>query len=409
MNNNKKFSIGFINTDELGLWTGEVSVYTANMAKLYRNNGHKVHLFVRNNLPIPNNLKNVYIHFIKSPKRIGLFTLLKYRFNKKLALRELYKKALFEEVQAVFNKGFIDVIDVPEKTGIAEKLFELNIPTTVSFHYADHLEKSFDEKFKETKISSLIELDEKMILSKAHSYISPSKHISNFYRKNNSISTLDSIFYVNYPFETKFFTEIEPKLSDDTINILISTRYQKRKRIDEFLEEITKTILKKSYDKKIEFTFIGLEDKKIINKIRSNPYYNKNVFYQKYVVRPKFRDQYAMANIVVFPTTSESFSYTLAESLFSKKIVIVASNSGNDELIEDGVDGFVFENDNFEHLVRILDSIISKDKLRNFISSNLSEQTQNYFNYTRVYQRSKSAYMRAMIDYNKVEEEIDEE
>ncbi len=407
--NNKKFSIGFINTDELGLWTGEVSVYTANMAKLYRNNGHKVHLFVRNNLPIPNNLQNVYIHFIKSPKRIGLFTLFKYRFNKKLALRDLYKKALFEEVKAVFDKGYIEVIDTPEKTGIAEKLFELNIPTTVSFHYGTHLEKSFDENFKETTISSLVELDEKMTLSKAHSYISPSKHIANLYRKNNSISTLDSIFYVNYPFENKFFTEIQPKLSNDTINILVSTRYEKRKRLEEFLEEITKTILTKTYDKKVEFTFVGLENRKFTNKIRSNPFYNKNIFFQKYVVRPKFRDQYAMSDIVVFPSSSESFSYTLAESLFSKKVVIVASNSGNDELIEDGVDGFIFENDNFEHLVRILDSIISKEKLREYISNNLSEQTQNYFNYSRIYQRSRSAYMRAMIDYNKVEEEFVDE
>ena len=395
--NSNKFSVGFVNGDKLGRWTGELSVYTANMAKLYRNNGHKVHLFVKNNLPIPNNLKGVYIHFVKVPKVVGLFKLFRYRFDKKLALRDLYKAELLKEVKKVYDKGFINVIDIPEKGGECQSLLDLGIPTTASFHYGKHLDFEFDDYDQSKRLNCALEYDEKQILSSADSYISPSKHISNIYRHNNSISSTDNLFQVNYPFENKFFSNVpDVDREDDTINVLISTRYAKRKGLEDFLMIITRTILSKKYPKNVKFTFVGLENKSFINLLKSNKYYNKNIFYQIYLVRPKFKELYAKSDIFILPSKSESFSYTLAEAIFSKKVVIVASDSGNDELISDGVDGFVFENENYEHLAKILDSILTKPKLREFVANTLSDVTYKRFGYAKIYNSTKKAYLKAL-------------
>jgi len=396
----KKFSIGFINCDELGFWTGELSVYSANMAKLYRNNGHKVHLFVRNHLPIPNNLKGIYIHFVKAPKKIGIFTLLKYRFNKKLALRDLYKEVLYNEVKKISDKGFIDVLDIPEKTGIGEALLKLNIPTTVSFHYGQHLEKNFEpsssqKQKKSNRIDSIIEFDEKKLLSEANSYISPSKHIADIYRKKNLIPDIELISYTKFPFEMKFFSNFDIK-DDKSINILISTRYSKKKRLEQLLIMITNTVLKQNYTKEIKFTFVGIGNPKFIKLLKSNPFYGKTIFYENYSVRPKFKDYYSNSDIIIVPTTSESFSYTVIEAIFSKRLVIVAGNSGNDELIDDGINGFVFENDNFEHLARIINSVIVNPKMRNFISENATDGLYKKFDYNKIYQTSKYAYIKAL-------------
>ncbi len=105
--------------------------------------------------------------------------------------------------------------------------------------------------------------------------------------------------------------------------------------------------------------------------------------------------------MVILPSTSESFSYTLIESLFAKKVVIVASESGNDEFINDGENGFVFQNDNFEHLSKIIDSILSKPKLRSFTSSNASKGLNSKFSYPKIYQKSKEAYIHAIEKYLK--------
>ena len=395
--NSNKFSIGFVNGDDLGHWTGELSVYTANMAKLYRNNGHKVHLFVKNNLPIPNNLKGVYIHFVKVPKVIGLLKLFRYRFNKKLALRDLYKDELLKEVKKVYEKGFIEVLDIPEKGGDSQRLLELGMPTTASFHYGKHLDFEFDDCEKNKRLNCAIEFDEKQILSTVDSYISPSKHISNIYRHNNSILSTDNLFQVNYPFENKFFSNVGDVDKDDkTINILISTRYAKRKGLEEFLRIITKTILTKKYPQEVKFTFVGIENKTFINLLKSNPFYNKNIFYQIYLVRPKFKELYAKSDIFILPSQSESFSYTLAEAIFSSKVVIAATDSGNDELISDGVDGFLFENENYEHLAKILDSLLTKPKLREFVAHSLSDVTYKRFGYGKIYNSTKKAYLKAL-------------
>lgn len=403
MDKTTKFSIGFINCDELGQWTGELSVYTANMAKLYRNKGHKVHLFVKNNLPVPNNLKGIYIHFVKSPKRVGLIRLIKYRFNKKLALRDLYKDALLQEVKSVVDKGFIDVIDIPEKTGVGEALLNLNIPKTVSLHYSYYLENEIAGR-KHSMLDSIISYDEKKVLEEADSYIAPSENIINTYRENNSISNTDIINYSLYPLENKFYLSIEPKRIENEFNILISTRYSKRKRLEEFLEIISKTILVKDYGVTVKITFVGLENKQFLNKLKNNEFYKKNIFYKNYQVRPKFAEEYSYADMVVLPSCSESFSYTLIEAMLAGNVTLVAKDSGNEEFVNDGETGFVFANNNFEHMVKIIDSIITKPKLRAFISRNAKEEVNKNFNYDKIYRKTKDAYLMAFENFEELVE-----
>lgn len=68
------------------------------------------------------------------------------------------------------------------------------------------------------------------------------------------------------------------------------------------------------------------------------------------------------ARFVMVPSTWDVFNFTCVEAMAAERPVICSNGAGASELIEDGVNGFVFENENAEALASALDRVLSLSK-----------------------------------------------
>jgi len=64
----------------------------------------------------------------------------------------------------------------------------------------------------------------------------------------------------------------------------------------------------------------------------------------------------------------EPFSITTVECLAAGMIPVLTKETGASELIEDGVNGFLFDYDDSKKLINILDELLEKKELRKNVS-----------------------------------------
>ena len=74
------------------------------------------------------------------------------------------------------------------------------------------------------------------------------------------------------------------------------------------------------------------------------------------------RQQCALFNLV--PSTWDVFNFTAVEAMSSGRPAIVSTGAGASELIEDGVNGFLFPSGDAEGLARVLDRVLSESPER---------------------------------------------
>jgi len=63
-------------------------------------------------------------------------------------------------------------------------------------------------------------------------------------------------------------------------------------------------------------------------------------------------DGFAASRTFILPNKNETFGISLIEAMGCKKAVVASNNAGPKEIIQNGVDGFLFEPDNIESLYR---------------------------------------------------------
>lgn len=89
-----------------------------------------------------------------------------------------------------------------------------------------------------------------------------------------------------------------------------------------------------------------------------------NVNFHGFVPNNEMPDLYSKADIMLFPTLSESFGFVLAESMACGTPVVALSGKGSpDEIIEDGVDGILAKDEN-DLTLRILELLGNPERLK---------------------------------------------
>ena len=86
----------------------------------------------------------------------------------------------------------------------------------------------------------------------------------------------------------------------------------------------------------------------------------------------------AQMDIFVHCSAREGLSTVNIEAMPSGSVVIATNGHSNEELIEDGIDGFLYENGNPEHLKSVLVKVISDKELRKKVSENAKIKAKKY-------------------------------
>lgn len=131
--------------------------------------------------------------------------------------------------------------------------------------------------------------------------------------------------------DLSLFKPVEKK--DDIFRVLYSGNFSIRKGSLYLLEA-----LKKIKFKNFEFMFNGTIDKNLINIFKKNKNFINYVGYQPF---NKLHKIYSQASVFVLPTIEDGFAKVILESMSCGVPVIATQNCAAEDIIENGVDGFI--------------------------------------------------------------------
>ena len=128
--------------------------------------------------------------------------------------------------------------------------------------------------------------------------------------------------------------------------------------------------LTKRYKNKIHFIIVGDETDSVTGRNYKNELIeniNRNNL-QNYFSFFEFSDEvekyFSVLDIFILTTPKESFGLVLTEAMAMAKPIIASNSGGPVEIIQDGINGFLFEPNDVEDLISKLSNLISNENLR---------------------------------------------
>jgi glycosyltransferase involved in cell wall biosynthesis len=91
---------------------------------------------------------------------------------------------------------------------------------------------------------------------------------------------------------------------------------------------------------------------------------NDNVIFPGFIPEEQLPDLYSSADIFVLPSLWEVLPISLLEALACGAPLLVSDAGGNPEVVENGVNGFVFRKGDTKELAKKMKALISDSKMR---------------------------------------------
>ena len=168
--------------------------------------------------------------------------------------------------------------------------------------------------------------------------------------------------------------ELKEKLNINQNCFVIGCVSRRKKQI-----QLLKAAAKIKTDKLIKIIFIGIEDIEDKEKIMKNLPSNVNVYFEGIKTNEETLAYYKIFDVFVLPSTTEGFSQSLLESCFIGVPAIATNASGNNELISDRIDGFLFEDGNIDELTEKIELLMNDENLRKTFAERMKEKAKKFF------------------------------
>lgn len=269
----------------------------------------------------------VKIHLIKQ-KRYKLFT---WYF---------YRKHIQNYVNKVVSKESIDILEAADWTGITA-FMNFRVPLVIRFHGSDAYFCKLDgrkQKFKNFMF-------EKLALKGASAYIAPTTYAGEETRK---IFGLDAkkIKTIHYGLQLESFENESPESYNRNTILYIGTIIRK-KGVLELAEIFNKVVAQKPEAKLVligsDAPDIKTGEKstfKLMENLLSSKA-KKQVDYLGKIPYSEVKAHIKNAHVCTFPSFAETLGMVTIESMALQKPVVNTSIGWAQELIDDGVDGFL--------------------------------------------------------------------
>ena len=168
-------------------------------------------------------------------------------------------------------------------------------------------------------------------------------------------------FFIHNAIDYERFSSISKRMKNEDTAIVISVaRFERAKGLD-ILIKAARKVIKEAPN--VKFILVGggsLKDKlqKLARRLKIEPYF----LFLEYT--PQVDELLSKATVAVLPSIYEPFGMAAAEALAAGKPVIVARTGGLQEIVVDGMNGFLFAPGNPEDLAKKILQILKDKKLR---------------------------------------------
>jgi len=117
-------------------------------------------------------------------------------------------------------------------------------------------------------------------------------------------------------------------------------------------------------ERAVKVVFVGIESEKAYQDVIATFRQPHQVFFEGRVDNQDLLNYYPLFDIKVLPSTIEGLSQALLEAMAMKVPVIATNLGGNGELIEEGKNGYLFENGDIDQLIRLILQLMDAPGLR---------------------------------------------
>ena len=374
--------------------TNGIAVTTKILVDVLKSKGHQVLVVtaVYNN-KIPSNENNIYyISFPKSKKR-SLFTTINV-FN-----NNIYRHIKAFKPDLVHNQTNGQIGQLGRYT--AEKL---KIPFIYTYHshfeeYAPYVEPGIFNRMARARERNY--LNKMMKISTE--FIAPSAKIKNYLRKKgvdryiNVITTGidlskwelgDAVKKDNKYLHKKY------EIPDETKVLMYVGALSEEKNLDLLIKSYSKFLSSKpKHDSRLIIVGEG-DQQAVLENLVAQLGIENNVLFIGKVNHDKLKSYFALADVFVTASTSETQSRSAMESMAARCVVLLKDDETLVDLIERDKNGFIFDNDDsfVEELNHILS--MSEDELEKVRKAALKTISTNY-SLEQFYDRVVEVYERA--------------
>lgn len=183
---------------------------------------------------------------------------------------------------------------------------------------------------------------------------------------------------------------------DQNLKLLYIGRFERRRNIH-FIFDIFSQVRKKKINATLYM--IGTGDKDYIEdcwKYAESKNIKNHIVYQERMEQKYLAGIYSLADFFLLPTEYEIFGMVLLEAMYYRSVVLTTSNGGSSTLIDNGVNGFVFNLNDSREWADCIEKI-SKDKNAMTNICNLaSQKIQDCFTWDSLAERFIEQYNKVL-------------
>ncbi|XCF07753.1 glycosyltransferase family 4 protein [Tamlana crocina] len=277
-----------------------------------------------------------------------------------------YRKHIQNYVNKIVSKENINILEAADWTGITA-FMKFNVPLVIRFHGSDAYFCKLDgrqQKFKNFMF-------EKLALKGASAYIAPTTYAGEETRK---IFGLDAkkIKTIHYGLQLQNFENESPETYDRNTILYIGTIIRK-KGVLELAEIFNKVVAQNPVAKLVLIGSDAPDIKtgapstyKLMERLLS-PEAKQRVDYLGKIPYSEVKTHIKNAHVCTFPSFAETLGMVTIESMALQKTVVNTSIGWAQELIDDGVDGFLVHPSKIDSFsARVLQLLNNEDLCRNF-------------------------------------------
>jgi len=162
-------------------------------------------------------------------------------------------------------------------------------------------------------------------------------------------------------------SRIQKEVSEGSFKILTVGRFSKQKDVATLIQAFH--LIKKTVSFPIELWLVGDgPEKKNLESLVSHLGLNQDVIFFGWLNPQQIKRVYRQAHLFVLSSLCEGMPNVLLEAMASGLPVIASRVTGNTDLIEDKVNGYLFTPENPEELAQVIFSMMNNEKTREKIA-----------------------------------------
>lgn len=274
----------------------------------------------------------------------------------------LYRKRINQYINAIVKREKIQLLEAPDWTGITA-FMKFSIPLVIRFHGSDAYFCKLDQRKQKLKNRWF----ERNALKKASAFIAPTTYAGKETAKIFSIEH-SKVKTIHYGLELKTFINDNPKKFNENSLLYIGTIIRKKGVFE--LAQIFNKVLESN--PKASLILIGSDSPdyktgsistyKLIEELFSSKA-KKQVNYLGKIPYADVIEHIKNAHVCVFPSFAETLGMVTIESMALRKPVVNTNIGWAQELIDDGINGFLVHPANIDLYAQRIDTLLNDKKL----------------------------------------------